>query len=80
MIAQIWPICGALFFSGTFFVLAFPFFTFIPSSGAFRQDLPKVRQSHLPEVLASASSLRKMPPHRPLFAQRMPLQANLRLY
>ena len=34
---------GALFFSGTFFVLAFPFFTYVPSSGAFGPEIAKAR-------------------------------------
>ena len=42
VVLQCWPVLGALFFSGTFFVLAFPFFTYVPSGGTFGQDLPKV--------------------------------------
>ncbi|BDA46393.1 hypothetical protein COCOBI_08-4860 [Coccomyxa sp. Obi] len=42
VLAQCWPVLGALFFSGTFFVLAFPFFTYVPSGGTFGQDLAKV--------------------------------------
>ena len=40
--AQCWPVLGAIFFSGTFFVLAFPFFPYVPSDGTFGQELPRV--------------------------------------
>ena len=39
---QCWPVLGAIFFSGTFFVLAFPFFPYVPSDGTFGQELPRV--------------------------------------
>lgn len=42
ILVQCWPVLGAIFFSGTFFVLAFPFFVYIPSDGTFGQELPRV--------------------------------------
>ena len=39
---QCWPVLGAIFFSGTFFVLAFPFFPYVPSDGTFGPELPRV--------------------------------------
>ena len=42
VLLQCWPVVGAIFFSGTFFVLAFPFFPYVPSDGTFGQDLPRV--------------------------------------
>ena len=42
VLMQCWPVVGAIFFSGTFFVLAFPFFPYVPSDGTFGQDLPRV--------------------------------------
>ena len=47
---QCWPVLGAIFFSGTFFVLAFPFFPYVPSDGTFGQELPRVG---LPSLMAS---------------------------
>lgn len=44
---QCWPVLGAIFFSGTFFVLAFPFFPYVPSDGTFGQELPRVSFSCL---------------------------------
>jgi hypothetical protein len=45
VVSECWPVLGALFFSGTFFVLAFPFFTYVPSGGrgGFAQELAKAR-------------------------------------
>ncbi len=45
VVVQCWPVLGAIFFSGTFFVLAFPFFPYVPSDGTFGQELPRVRFS-----------------------------------
>lgn len=45
VVRQCWPVLGALFFSGTFFVLAFPFFTYVPSGGTFGHELPQVRRA-----------------------------------
>ena len=42
---QCWPVLGAIFFSGTFFVLAFPFFPYVPSDGTFGHELPRVSLS-----------------------------------
>ena len=39
---QCWPVLGAIFFSGTFFVLAFPFFPYVPSDGTFGHELSRV--------------------------------------
>ena len=44
---QCWPVLGAIFFSGTFFVLAFPFFPYVPSDGTFGPELPRVSSSRL---------------------------------
>jgi len=48
--------CGgivvALYCSGVYFVLAFPFFTYVPSSGALgARMLPKARLIHAHEVI-----------------------------
>ncbi len=47
VVVQCWPVLGAIFFSGTFFVLAFPFFPYVPSDGTFGQELPRVSFPYL---------------------------------
>ncbi len=41
-LAAVWHCVLALFLSGTYFVLIFPFFTYIPTSGLLGAQLPKV--------------------------------------
>ncbi len=66
VLAQCWPVLGALFFSGTFFVLAFPFFTYVPSGGTFGQDLAKVGNP----LLFHTSSARPMSGMQPTGMRR----------
>ena len=45
VIGHLWPVMIAIFLSGTFVILIFPFFTYIESSGLIGESLPKVRSS-----------------------------------
>ena len=50
LLHAVWPIMSALFLAGFVYIVVFPFFTYVPSSGLMGDNLPKVgfaASSHL---------------------------------
>ena len=55
---MLWPIMTALFLVGVMFCVVFPFFTYVPSSGAIGDSLPKARLTNpLPDLAFQPSRL-----------------------
>lgn len=64
VVGVLWPVMTAIFLAGTFVILIFPFYTYIPSSGLIGEQLPKVSPLCSDPVLAMQALLAEEAPSR----------------
>ena len=65
ILRAVWPVMASLFLCGNLYVIVFPFFTYVRSSGTFQGSLPTVscRQAVCAELASAGTRLQVRLPH-----------------